>query len=178
MLYLGMIFLSRSLLALNLLGAGRRSRIDYRSAQDFSRRIHHGQLAACTEGRIPAKYHFSRDRRLHEELVQVLAEYFDRPVLRLFRQLAPDLTLDSRRDQTMIAVRRRLLQDRCGIGIIRRMTFRSRQPIISSSPARLLPILRQSLVNVHLICSSLLFSFPVTVRTPLMDRKLLYHDCI
>ena len=103
---------------LDLLRRRRRGRIDDRRPEHLAGRIHHSQLTAGSEGRIPAQHHPSCDGRLHEELVQVLSEYFDGAVLRFLRQFAADLTLNGRSDQPTVAVLHRFLQDRSCVRII------------------------------------------------------------
>ena len=73
----------------------------------------------------------SRNRRLHEKLVQVLPEHLDRAILRLLRKLIPDLSLDRRLDQPMIAVRHGLLENRSGKRILRayRLTLQIAQDL-------------------------------------------------
>ena len=88
---------------LHLILRGRR--VDHLRIQHLSRLVHHRQLAAGTECRIPAKHHAARDGRLHEKLLQILSEYGDRAVLRLLGQVIPDLPFNGRRDQTAVAVR-------------------------------------------------------------------------
>ena len=111
---------SASSLASSIFVRCRRCRINHRCIQHLSGGIHNCQLTAGTERRIPAKHHLACDWRLHQKLLQILAKYGDRAVLRLLRQCAADLTLDRRCDQTFIAVCNAALQHRCCIGIILR----------------------------------------------------------
>ena len=78
--------------------------IDHRRVQDLSGGVHHRQLAAGAEGRIPAQHHCALDGRLHEELVQVLSEHQDGAVLGLLRKAVPEFALNRRRDQPCVAV--------------------------------------------------------------------------
>ena len=83
----------------------RRRREDHRRIQHLSGRIHHRDLTAGTEGRIPAQYRLSRERCLHQQLPQVLAEDLNRPILCPIRQIIPDFGFDGRRNQALIGIR-------------------------------------------------------------------------
>ena len=98
----------------NLLLVSRGSWINNCGIQNFSSRIYNSQLTACTEGRIPSKDSLSGDWRLHEKLLQVLAKDFDSTVFCLLCQVTSDLTLDCRRNKTLVAVLCYLFQDWCG----------------------------------------------------------------
>ena len=87
-----------------------RRRINHLRIQHLSRLVHHCQLTARAEGRVPAQHHLSRDRRLHEQLLQILSEHGNGAVLRFLSQVVSDFPLDGRRDQTVIAVRNRLTE--------------------------------------------------------------------
>ena len=95
-------------------------RIDHLGIQHLSCGIYHCQLAACTEGRVPAEYHLPGNWRLHEKLLQVLTEHTDSSVLCLFRELTSDLTFNGRRDQSVIGIPDYLQKNRCCIFIVRR----------------------------------------------------------
>ena len=82
---------------------GRRG-IDHLGIEDSSRGVRHRQLAAGSEGGIPAQDHFARDRLLHQQLLQVGGEDADRAVLGFLRQLISEFSLDRRGDQAVIAV--------------------------------------------------------------------------
>lgn len=73
-------------------------------SQHFSCGVYDSQLTAGTESRVPAENHLTCDRRLHEKLRQVFTEDRDGAVLSLLCQHIPDLTLNSRGDQTTVAV--------------------------------------------------------------------------
>ena len=98
----------------DLLLIGRRSRVNNCSIQNFSSRIYNSQLTAGTESRIPAKDSLPCDWRLHKKLLQVLAKDFDSTVFCLLCQVTSDLTLDCRRNKTLVAVLCYLFQDWCG----------------------------------------------------------------
>ena len=110
--------LEQILAGFDLLRGRRRRWINNCRPDHLSRWIDYRKFAARPERRIPAKYHFSGNRRLHKELVQILAEHFDGPVLCLFRKLIPYFTLDRRRDQPVITVLHRLFQHRSCIRIV------------------------------------------------------------
>ncbi len=88
----------------NSLRRRRSSRIDDRGIQNLSRRIDNRKLAAVPVAGIPAEHRVSGDRRLQQKLPKVLLKHIDRAVFRFFRQLVSDLALNSRADQTFIAV--------------------------------------------------------------------------
>ena len=96
----------------------RRSRINDGCSEHFSGLVHDCQLTSGTECRIPSEYNSSGDRRLHQELVQILSEYFDCTVFRFFRQFVSDLPFDRRRDQTLITVFHNIFQHRPCIWIV------------------------------------------------------------
>ena len=89
-------------------------REDHRRIQHLSGRIHHRDLTAGTEGRVPAQHRLSRERRLHQKLPQILTEDLNRPILRLIRQIIPDFGFDGRCDQTLIGIRTGLANIRRG----------------------------------------------------------------
>ena len=103
---------------LDLLRRGWRRRIDDRRSDDFSGRIHHRQLAASAECRIPSKNGLPYDRRLHQKLFQILFKYFDGPVLCPLGQLASYLPFNGRRDQALVTVFRYIFKDRRCIWIL------------------------------------------------------------
>ena len=82
----------------------RSSRINNRCIQNLSGRIHHRNLAACTERWIPSKDRLPVDRRLHQKLLQILPEYLNGTVLRFLRQPSPDFTKNRRSNQSLISV--------------------------------------------------------------------------
>ena len=97
----------------------RRSRwIDNGCADHFPGGTYHRKLTSGPEGRIPSKNRLPHNGRLHQKLLQILLEYLDRAVFRFFRQFVPDLPLNSRGDQSLIAVLSRFLQKRRGVGIL------------------------------------------------------------
>ncbi len=71
----------------------------------LSGRIHHGDLAPRSEGRIPAKHRLSRNRCLHEKLPQILAKDLNGTILGTLRELISKLRLDGWTDQTLIGIR-------------------------------------------------------------------------
>ena len=86
--------------------------------QNLSGRIYHCQLASGTEGRVPAKNYLSCNWRLHEKLLQIFAKDMDGTVLCCLCKGASDLTLNSRSDETFIAVLNGFFQNRCSVWII------------------------------------------------------------
>jgi len=71
----------------------RQGEIAHAGFQHFARLIHNRQLAARAEARIDAQRDLAANRRLHQKLVQVVAEYADRALVRLVRQLVSDFAL-------------------------------------------------------------------------------------
>ena len=69
---------------------GRLRRVYHQRIQYLSGGIHHRQLAAGPEGRIPPEHHPACDGLLHQELLQILLEDRDRPVLRHFQRIAKE----------------------------------------------------------------------------------------
>ena len=90
-------------------------RVDNDGIKHFSGLIDNCQLASVCKSRIPAKYNLSGDWRLHQKLMEVLAEYADGALLCLLRQFIPYFTLDGRRDQTVITVCNCLIEIACTI---------------------------------------------------------------
>lgn len=78
--------------------------VNDRGVQHFSCGVYDSQLTASTESRVPAKDHLACDWWLHQKLGQVFAKDCNGSVLRLLRQNVADLTLNSRGDQTTVAV--------------------------------------------------------------------------
>ena len=83
----------------------RRRGVDHASIQDLTGLIHYRELAASTEGRVPAQDHLPRNGRLHQKLRQILAKDLDRAVFRIFCQIVPDFPLNRGEDQPAVAVR-------------------------------------------------------------------------
>ena len=71
----------------------RQGEIAHAGFQHLARLIHNRQLAARTEARIDAQRDLAANRRLHQKLVQVVAEDADRALVRLVRQLVSDFAL-------------------------------------------------------------------------------------
>ena len=94
----------------DLCRCGRSRRIDDCGIQNLSGAVHNRKLAACTKRRIPSENNLSRDRRLHQQLTQIFAEYINRPVFRSLGQRTSQFPLDGRRDQSPISIRTGLLQ--------------------------------------------------------------------
>ena len=97
---------------------GRCSRIYNRCIEHFTGLVNNCQLTAGAECRIPSENNFSHDWRLHQKLFQVLSEYFDGTVFGSLGQVASDLPLDRRCDQTFVAVFHNGFQDRSGVRIV------------------------------------------------------------
>ncbi len=97
---------------------GRRCRIDDCGIQNFSSRVYHCQLASCTESRVPSKNNLSCNWRLHKKLFQIFAKDMDGAIFCRLCKSASDLTLNSRSDETFVAVLNGFLQNRCGVWII------------------------------------------------------------
>ena len=111
----------------------RRGRIDHGSIQHPPGRIDDGDLAACAESRVPAQHNLPGNGRLHQQLFEVLAENDNRAVLRALRESCPQLPLDGRRDQPLIAVPHGLLQRRRGVRIgTLRMEYQSGLQILQN----------------------------------------------
>ena len=81
-----------------------RGRIDHHRIQNLSSGVHHCQLTAGPKGRVPSKYNLSRDRGLHQKLLQILAKHLDGAGLSLLCQIIAHLPLDGWRDQAGVAV--------------------------------------------------------------------------
>ena len=81
-----------------------RCRINYGCIQYLSCLIYNSQFTAGTESRVPSKDNFANDWRLHQKLLQVLSEHMDCTVLGFFCQITSDFSLNSRSDQTFVAV--------------------------------------------------------------------------
>ena len=86
--------------------------------QNFTCCIYNCQLTACTERRVPSKYDFACDWRLHQKLFQILAEYMDRAVFCLISKITADFSLDSRSDQTFVTVFYNCFQNRSCIRVV------------------------------------------------------------
>ena len=86
--------------------------------EDFTCCIYNCQLTACTERRVPSKYDFACDWRLHQKLFQILAEYMDRAVFCLISKVTADFSLDSRSDQTFVTVFYNCFQNRSCIRVV------------------------------------------------------------
>lgn len=74
----------------------RQGEIAHARLQNPARLIHNRQLAARAETRIDAQRHLAADRRLHQQLMQVVAEDADRALVRLVRQFASDFAFKRR----------------------------------------------------------------------------------
>ena len=96
----------------------RRCGVNDHRIQHLPRAVHHRQLAAGTESRIPAQNHPSHDRRLHQKLFQVLSKYLDGAFLCFFRQIASDLPLYGRADEAAVAVGCSFFKDWRGIWVV------------------------------------------------------------
>ena len=97
---------------------GRSSRINDGGIQYFSGLIHHSQLTSGTKSRIPSENYFAYDWRLHEKLFQILTKYLNGTVLRFLSQITADFPLDSRCDQTLVAVLHHSFQYRSCMRIV------------------------------------------------------------
>ena len=97
---------------------GRCGRVYNGCIEHFTGLIHNGQLTSGTERRIPSQNNFSHDWRLHQQLFQVLSEYFDGTVFGFLGQVASDLTLDGRCDQTLVTILHNCFQNRCGVRVV------------------------------------------------------------
>ena len=162
--------LKRLLRLTDLALVGRRGRIDDRRIQHLAGRINDSQLASGTECRVPSKHVAACDRRLHQQLLQVLAKHSDCAILGLLGKIISDLTLDGRLDQPVITVLYRLLQN----------TFRVRIRIFTDNTA--LQVTQDLLFGrQHLNRQDLLLLPPVqrqnSVPHKLLDRllKLIVH---
>ena len=85
----------------------RQGEIAHARLQNPARLIHNRQLAARAETRIDAQRHLTADRRLHQQLMQVVAEDADRALVRLVRQFASDFAFKRRADEPAPRVLRR-----------------------------------------------------------------------
>ena len=54
--------------------------------------------------RVPSEHYLPGDRWLHQELLQILVKYMDRPILRHRRQLISDFPLNGRTDQPLVGI--------------------------------------------------------------------------
>ena len=86
------------------LRAGQRE-ISYAGIQHLAVFVHHSQLAAGPEARIHAKSHLALDGRLHQQLMQVVAEDLDCADVRPVGQVAADFPLQGRKHQPFPGVR-------------------------------------------------------------------------
>ncbi len=84
--------------------------VNDRGIQYLAGGVHHRDLAAGAEGRIPAQHHLARNGRLHEKLLQIAAEDLDGAILGLLRQLVPDVCFDRRSQQTLVGIPYRVRQ--------------------------------------------------------------------
>ena len=82
----------------------RRGRVDHGSLKDLSGRITDSELAARTESRVPPQYSLALQRRLHQKLLKIRAEYLYSAFLRRLRQAASYLCFNGRRDKSFVAV--------------------------------------------------------------------------
>ena len=89
-------------------------RIDDGCVENFARLVDDGELAAVIVAGVPAENDLTRDRRLHEKLLEILIEHLDSAVLCHVGQLAAELALDGRCDQALVAVLDRMHQNREG----------------------------------------------------------------
>ena len=85
----------------------RQGEVAHAGFQHLARLIHNRQLAARAEARIDAQRDLAANRRLHQKLVQVVAEDADRALVRLVRQLVSDFALQGRADEPAPSVLRR-----------------------------------------------------------------------
>ena len=101
----------------------RLGRENNRRIENFSGRIHDGDLAAGPERGIPAEHGLARDWRRKEELPQVLAENDDGTVLRCVRKARAELVFNGRRDEAFVSVPDRGPDRGCRDGIGRGSFF-------------------------------------------------------
>ena len=76
---------------------------DY-SVKNLAGWIHHRKLTSGSECRIPSKYSFTCDRRLHEQLLEIRCEYLYCTILGAFGEGVSDLPLYGRCDKSGVAV--------------------------------------------------------------------------
>ena len=79
--------------------------------------VDHSQLAACTETRVHAEGYLALHRRLHQQLMEILAEYADSLHVRPVRQFIADFPLQRGENQPfpcVLACQRHLFRRRAG----------------------------------------------------------------
>ena len=79
---------------------GRADHVNQGMIQQIAELVQHGQLAAAAESGIDGHHSMSPQRRLQQQLAQVLCEDLHRVGFRTLRQFSPDLPFDAGDNQT------------------------------------------------------------------------------